>query len=88
MVFKTSEEVKSLQKLLEPVTQNVFYKKADIKKLIKAGWLADYDKKSVKKEADFIIGELWKEFVTLKKVYRKAAEQQKGMVVFMGYEGS
>ena len=88
MVFKTADEVRTLKKLLEPITQNFFYKKADIKKLIKAGWLADYDKRSVKKEADFIIGELWKEFVTLKKVYRKAAEQQKGMVVFIGYGGS
>ena len=41
-----------------------------------------------KKEAGFIIGELWKEFVKLKKVYRKATEQQKGMVVFIGYGGS
>ena len=88
MVYKTAEDVKSLNKLLDPVTEHVFKKKANIKKLIKAGWLSDYDKRSVKKEASFIIGELWKEFVTLKKVYRKAAEQLKGMAVFVGYEGS
>jgi len=88
MVFKTAEEVRSLKKLLDPITEHVFNKKADIKKLIKAGWLADYDKRSVKKEAGFIIGELWKEFVKLKKVYRKATEQQKGIVVFIGYGGS
>ena len=88
MVFKTAPEVKSLKALLDPITQDVFYNKANIKKLIKAGWLSDYDKRSVKKEAGFIIGELWKEFSALKKVYRKAVEQQKGMVVFMGYQGS
>jgi len=88
MVFKTADEVMALKKLLDPITEHVFNKKADIKKLVKAGWLADYDKRSVKKEAGFIIGELWKEFVKLKKVYRKATEQQKGMVVFIGYGGS
>ena len=88
MVFKTAEEVTSLAALLEPITEKAFYKRADIKKLLKAGWLADYDTRSVKKEADFIIGELWKECAALKEEYRKAAEQQKGMAIFIRYEES
>ena len=88
MVFKTAPEVKSIEALLEPITEYVFRKKADIKKLLKAGWLDEYDKRSVKKEAGYIIGVLWDECAALREVYRKAAEQQKGMVVFMGYEGN
>ena len=86
LVFKTPAQVMSIKALLDPVTEYVFHKKADIKKLLKAGWLADYDKKAIKKDAPYIIKELWKEFVTLKGVYRKAAEQRKGMAVFIGYE--
>jgi hypothetical protein len=41
---------------------------------------------SVKKEAAYIIDELWKEFTALREVYRRAAEQGKGMFVFTGYE--
>jgi hypothetical protein len=87
-VFKTAQEVQSINTLLESFDQKTFFKKADIKKLLKSGWLEDYNPRSVKKEADYIIAELWKEFISLREVYRKAAEQQKGMFIFVGYQGN
>ena len=87
MVFKSAEEVKAIDALLEPVTEKAFTKKADIKKLIKSGWLDAYDKRSIKENAGYIIEELWKEFAALRETYRKAVEQGKGMAIFMGYEG-
>jgi hypothetical protein len=86
-VFKSAEEVESIAALLEPFDQKTFFKKADIKKLIKSGWLDGYDPRSLKKEADYIIDELWKEFTALREVYRRASEQRNGMLIFVGYQG-
>jgi hypothetical protein len=72
---------------LEPFDQKTFFRKADIKKLLKSGWLDGYDPRSVKKETDYIIDELWKEFTVLQEVYRRASEQRKGMLIFAGYQG-
>ncbi|MDR2943713.1 MAG: YfbM family protein [Methanosarcinales archaeon] len=88
MAFKTAEEVKAIAALLVPVDEKEFRRKADIKKLIKSGWLDEFDKASVKKEAGYIIGMLWEEFAFLCEVYQKAAAQEKGMAVFAGYEGN
>ncbi|MDR1248129.1 MAG: hypothetical protein LBK63_02390, partial [Treponema sp.] len=52
-VFKSVAEVQSIAALLEPFDQKTFFKKADIKKLLKSGWLDGYDPRSVKKEADY-----------------------------------
>jgi hypothetical protein len=87
-VFKTAREVQSIAALLESFDQKTFFKKAAIKKLLKSGWLDGYDPRSVKKEADYIIAELWKEFILLRDVYRKASEQGKGMFMFAGYQGN
>jgi hypothetical protein len=84
-VFKSAAEVQSIAALLEPFDQKTFFIKADIKKLLKSGWLDGYDPRSVKKEADYIIDELWKEFTLLREVYRRASKQRKGMLVFVGY---
>jgi hypothetical protein len=86
-VFKSAAEVQSIAALLEPFDQKTFFKKADIKKLLKSGWLDGYDPRSVKKEAGYIIDELWKEFTALLEVYRRASEQRKGMLIFTGYQG-
>jgi hypothetical protein len=86
-VFKSAGEVQSLAALLEPFNQKTFTGKADIKKLLKSGWLEGYDPRTVKKEAAYIIDELWKEFTALREVYRKASEQRKGMLIFAGYQG-
>jgi hypothetical protein len=86
-VFKSAAEVRSIAALLEQFDQKTFFRKADIKKLLKSGWLDGYDPRSVKKEADYIIGELWKEFTALLEVYRRASEQRKGMFIFAGYQG-
>jgi hypothetical protein len=72
---------------LEQFDQKTFFKKVDIKKLLKSGWLDGYDPRSVKKETNYIIDELWKEFTILLKVYRRASEQRKGMLIFVGYQG-
>jgi hypothetical protein len=87
-VFKSSKEVQTIAALLESFDQKTFFKKADIKKLLKSGWLDGYDPRSVKKEADYIIGELWKEFTDLREIYRKAMEQRKGILIFVGYQGA
>jgi hypothetical protein len=86
-VFKSAAEVQSIVVLLEPFDQKTFFKKADIKNLLKSGWLDGYDPRSVKKEADYTISELWKEFTVLLEVYRRASEQRKGMLIFAGYQG-
>jgi hypothetical protein len=86
-VFKSAAEVQSIAALLESFDQKTFFKKADIKKLLKSGWLDGYDPRSVKKEADYIIDELWKEFTALLEVYRRASKQRKGMLIFVGYQG-
>ena len=86
-LFKFPDEVRTIFAQIESIDKNTFYKKADIKKLLKSGWLDGYDERSVKEEADHIIGELWNEFVDLQKVYRKAAEQNKGMLLIVGYVG-
>jgi len=85
MVFKTSEEVRSICARLGPVTEKAFLKAADIKKLVKAGWLEGYDAGSVKEEGDWIIGEMWEEFLRLRDIYRIAAEKKQGIVIFAGY---
>jgi hypothetical protein len=86
-VFKSAGEVRSIAALLQPFDQKTFSKKADIKELLKSGWLDGYDPRSVKKEAAYVINELWKEFTALREVYRRASEQGKGMFIFTGYEG-
>jgi hypothetical protein len=86
-VFKSAGEVRSIAALLQPFDQKTFFKKADIKKLLQSGWLDEYDPRSVKKEAAYIIDELWKEFAALREVYLRASEQGKGMFIFTGYEG-
>lgn len=60
-------------------------KRADIKKLIKSGWLDDYDKRSVKKEADYIKTTLLAQFAMLRTPYLQATALGKGMAVFVGY---
>jgi hypothetical protein len=87
-VFKSAAEVQSIAALLEPFDKKTFFRKADIKKLLKSGWLEGYDPRSVKKEAGYIIDELWKEFTVLLKVYRSASEQRKGMLILAGYQGT
>jgi hypothetical protein len=86
-VFQSAEEVQSIAALLEVYNRKTFFKKADIKKLIQSGWLEGYDPRLVKKEAAYIIEELWKEFTALREVYRRASEQRKGMLIFAGYQG-
>jgi hypothetical protein len=86
-VFKSAGEVQSIAALLEPFDQKTFVRKAAVKKLLKSGWLEGYDPRSVKKEAGYIINELWKEFTALREVYRRASEQRKGMLIFAGYQG-
>jgi hypothetical protein len=88
VVFKTAEEVRSIRTLLESPDKKLFFNKANIKKLLKAGWLGGYGKRSVKKEADYILGELWNEFVLLREVYRTAANQNLGIAIITGYEGT
>jgi hypothetical protein len=85
-VFKSAAEVQSIVALLEPFDQETFFRKADIKKLLKSGWLDGYNPRSVKKEANYIIDELWKEFNVLLEIYRIAAEQRKGMLIFIWYQ--
>ena len=85
MVYKTSEEVSEICKMLEPFSEVTFKKQANIKKLIKAEWM---DKLTAKKEADYIVGELWADFLRLSEVYRSAMAQNKGVVIFVGYEGA
>jgi hypothetical protein len=90
MVFKTFSEVKFISSKLDRITEELFIKGADIKKLIKAGWLADRDPASIKavvKDSDYYIGELWEEFLQLHEVYRTAAEEKKGMTIFAGFMG-
>jgi hypothetical protein len=86
-VFKSAGEVQSIAALLEPFDRETFFRKADIKKLLKSPWLEGYDPRSVKKEAGYIIDELWKEFTSLLDVYRRASEQREGMLIFAGYQG-
>jgi hypothetical protein len=86
-VFKSSKEVQAIAALLESFDQKTFFKRADIKKLLKSGWLDGYDPRSVKKEAGYIIDELWKEFTALREIYRKALEQRNGILIFVGYRG-
>jgi hypothetical protein len=86
-VFKSAGEARSIAALLQQFDQKTFFKKADIKKLLKFGWLDEYDPRSVKKEAAYVVDELWKEFTVLREVYRRASEQGKGMFIFVGYEG-
>jgi hypothetical protein len=87
MVFKTAEEVAVITVLLSSIDEQNFCKKADIKKLIKSGWLDGYDKRSVKKEAAYIISALQEEYISLRNMYEKAAKNKKGMLIFVGYEG-
>jgi hypothetical protein len=87
MVSKTAEEVAVITALLSSIDEQDFRKKADIKKLIKSGWLDGYDKRSVKKEAQYIISALQEEYISLRDVYEKAAKNKKGMLIFVGYEG-
>jgi hypothetical protein len=86
MVFKSAEEVAAIVALLSSIDEQDFRKKADIKKLMKSGWLDGYDKRSVKKEAQYIISALQEEFASLRDVYEKAAKNKKGMLIFVGYE--
>jgi hypothetical protein len=86
-VFKSAEEVKRIDALLSSVDDKSFRKKADIKKLLKAGWLEAYDKKSIINDADYMISLLADEFSALRGVYQKAAGQGKGMLVYAGFEG-
>jgi hypothetical protein len=86
MVFKTAEEVKALTTRLMSIDEKTFRKKADIKKLIKSGWLDGYGKHLVKKEADYIVTELLAQFAMLRTAYLKAAAHGKGWVIFVGYE--
>jgi hypothetical protein len=86
-VFKSTAEVQSIAALLEPFDRETFSSKAGIEKLLESGWLDGYDPRPVKKEADYIIDGLWKEFTVLREVYRRASEQRKGMLIFVGYQG-
>jgi hypothetical protein len=86
-VFKSFKEVQTIAALLESFDQKTFFKRADIKKLLKAGWLDGYNPRSVKKEAGYIVDELWKEFIALREIYRKALAQRKGILIFVGYQG-
>ena len=85
MVFKTAEEVAEICKILEPFSEGVFKKQANIKKLVKAEWV---DKLTAKKEADYIVGDLWGDFRRLSEVYKSAWAQNKGVAIFVGYEGT
>ena len=87
-VFKSPREVQSIAALLESFDQKTFFKKARIKKLLKSGWLNGYDPRAVKKEARYIIDELWQECTALSEIYRRAREQRKGMLIFSGYRGA
>jgi hypothetical protein len=86
-IFQSVNDVQSIVTLLESFDQKTFLKRVSVKKLIKSGWLADYDSRSIKKESDYIINELWKEFAALLEVYHQAFLQQKGMFIFTRYEG-
>ena len=86
MVFKTADEVKAISESLNLISEEDFLKKANIKKLIKSGWLDGYDKRSVKKNAEYIIDMLCEEFETLQDIYNIAAGQNIGMLIFAGYE--
>lgn len=85
MIYKTAGEVKKLATMLNNIDERMFRKKADIRKLIKSGWLDDYDKRSIKREADNIIAELATQFVLLRKTYLRAAAREMGLVIFVGY---
>jgi len=84
-VFKSFDEICAINATLESVTEKVFFKKADIKKLIKTGCLDEYNRRSIKKEADYIKSELWKEFINLREIYNKAKQQENGILIFTGY---
>jgi hypothetical protein len=81
-VFKSAGKVRSIAALLQPFDQKTFSEKADIKKLSESGLLDEHDHGSVKKEAAYVIDELWKEFTAMREVYRRASEQGKGMFIF------
>ena len=84
MVYKTPAEVRDIYALIESLDEKTFAKKADIKKLVKSGFLDGYTNHSAKKEADYIISELWGEFEQLREVYRAAVKYRKGLVLFSG----
>lgn len=87
MVFKTAEEVRIIFAKLKPISKEAFAKKANIKKLIKSGWLDGYSEHSVRKEGDWIISLLSDEFGQLRDVYGSAAERGTGMLIFVCYLG-
>jgi hypothetical protein len=55
--------------------------------LPKSGWLDGYDKRLVKKEADYIVTSLWAEFAMMRTAYIIAAGNGKGLLIFTGYQG-
>ena len=86
MVFKDPSEVRMLCDLLSSISEKTFLKRADLKKLIKAGWAPGCDYKDLREDEDEITGNLLYEFRELQKVYSKAAEQNKGMAIFADHE--
>ena len=86
MMFQTPKEVEALYGSLKLITQKDFFKKANIKKLLKCGWMEDNDPKEILEDADIIISQLWEEFVRLQEVYKKATEKRCGMAIFTNYK--
>ncbi|MDR1536727.1 MAG: YfbM family protein [Clostridiales bacterium] len=84
MVFKNAEEVKAIAAMLMGIDEKAFRKKADIKKLIKSGWLAGCDRRSAKKEADYIKTTLLAQFAMLRTPYLQAAAHKNGVAIFVG----
>ena len=85
MVFKTASEVKEIKELLETVNEKIFFKKADVEKLIKFGEFDNIDVREAKRNADIIVEALWEDFVRLREVYCMAAARNAGMVIFVSY---
>jgi len=83
MVFKTNSEIRAILARLEPIDEKTFSKKASINKLVRSGWLDNIV--SAKKDSEWIKKMLWYDLETLRKAYRKAAEDGNGTVTFITY---
>ena len=85
MIYKTTEEVKQVYSLIEPIDQKAFSKLWNIKKLIKTQELDGVEAKIMKNQSEELLAMILAEYIELREFYHNAANSNEIIAIFYTY---
>ena len=85
MIYKSKNEVQSINRILQTIEKEQFKKNMDISKLIEEDYFYQFDQNQILKEQESISNNYWNTFTKLRDLYNVATTNHEGIIIFIEY---